>query len=84
MLGINDVEGNIADANMKYDETKGVMLIDDISLVREINKEQETHPILMAFQFLGMLIVRASKFMYDVFYYYFAPFLVVGLIFFFG
>lgn len=30
MLGINDVEGTIAEANMKYDETKGVLLLDDI------------------------------------------------------
>lgn len=35
MLGINDVEGTIAEADMKYDDSKGVLLLDDITMIRE-------------------------------------------------
>ena len=87
MLGVNDVEGTIAQANMKYDDTKGVLLLDDMGLIRDIYKENREYAfsfVTMVVQFIGMLVVRICKFSYDVAYYYFAPYLVFFLIFAYG
>ena len=89
----NNISQEIDEAELKFDQTKGIYFQNDLKLLKE-EFEEHRHKVkgldlfllyLKLFvQFCCLGLIRVYKFLYDTIYYYFTPYMILGLIFKYG